>query len=72
MYASAAVVMVGVATTLGANAGLRHSLYQAMADLGTQIWKVKHCSACAQPFLRLHQGPLRCWICFVKERPGGS
>lgn len=51
MYASAAVVMVGVATTLGANAGLRHSLYQAMADLGTQIWKVKHCSACAQPFL---------------------
>ena len=40
MYASAAVVMVGLATTLGANAGLRHSLYQAMADLGTQIWKV--------------------------------
>ena len=39
MYASAAVVMVGLATTLGANAGLRHSLYQVMADLGTQIWE---------------------------------
>ena len=49
MYASAAVVMLGLVTTLGANAGLRHSLYQAMADLGTQIWKVSLSSTCLQP-----------------------
>ena len=61
MYASAAVVMVGLATTLGANAGLRHSLYQAMADLGTQIWKVSPYSHSLQPFSQSCRGPLQIW-----------
>ena len=59
MYASAAVVVLGLATTLGANAGLRHSLYQAMADLGTQVWKVSLYSTHVQPFRQLCRGPLQ-------------
>ena len=59
MYASAAVVLLGLATTLSANVGLRHSLYQAMADLGTQIWKVSLHSTHLQPFLQLCKGPLQ-------------